>query len=41
VCINFSGSVEGLKNQFGSRNLKIQDREVAESPGGKGGLEFW
>jgi hypothetical protein len=35
VC-HFHGSVEGPKSQFGSRNLKIQDREVAESLGGRG-----
>jgi len=37
MCVTFFGSIEDLKSQFGSRNLKIQDREVEESPGGKGG----
>jgi hypothetical protein len=37
VCIYCSRSVEGPKSQFGSRSLKIQDQEVTQSRGEKGG----
>jgi hypothetical protein len=37
LCINCSGSIEGPKNQFGSRSLKIQDREVVRIPRRVGG----
>jgi hypothetical protein len=35
-CIDSSGSVEDPKNQFVLESLKIQDWEVAGSPGEKG-----
>jgi hypothetical protein len=36
VGVYFSWFVEGPMNQFSSRSEKIQDRELAKFPGGKG-----